>query len=66
MIETDIWCAAHKMIQMHQFDAGWHAALRADHLLEQGDVEGHHAWLRIVRAIKELQNIKPTEKDMRH
>ena len=66
MIEADIWRAAHKMIEMYELDAGWHAALRADHLLEQGDVNGHHMWLRIVRAIKELQNIEPAEKDMRH
>jgi hypothetical protein len=55
MIEADIWRAAYKMIEMHGLDAGWHAGMRADHLLDQGDVAGCNAWKRIVSAIKEVQ-----------
>jgi hypothetical protein len=54
------------MIDIYDLDAGWNAGLRADHLLEQGDVDGYHVWVRIVNAIKELQKIEPVEKDMRH
>ena len=66
MIEADIWRAAHKMIEIYELDAGWQAALRADHLFEQGDVEGFHVWTRIVTAIRGLQQIQPADKDMRH
>ena len=66
MEDTDIWRAAHKMIELYDLDAGWRAAQRADHLYEQGDIDGFHVWVRIVDAIKQLQKIEPTEKDMRH
>jgi hypothetical protein len=42
LIETDIWRAAHKMIELYDRDAGWRAGLRADHLREQGDIGGLH------------------------
>ena len=66
MEDTDIWRAAHKMIELYDLDAGWRAAQRADHLYEQGDIDGFHVWVRIVDAIKQLQKIEPTEKDMRY
>jgi hypothetical protein len=47
------------MIEMFGLDAGWRAGLRADHLLEQGDIEGCNTWKRIVAAIKELQKDEP-------
>ena len=62
----DISRAAHKMIKLYDLDAGWQAALRADHLLEHGDVDGFHVWARIVKAIRDLQQIEPCDKDMRH
>ncbi len=35
-------------------DAAIHAAMRADELIEAGDMEGEAVWLRIVKAIEEL------------
>ena len=35
-------------------DAAIHAAMRADELMETGDMEGRAVWLRIVKAIEEL------------
>ncbi len=32
----------------------YHAAMRADELMEAGDMEGEAVWLRIVKAIEEL------------
>lgn len=64
--ELDVWRAAHKMIEIYDLEAGWHAGLRADHLLEQGDVDGFQVWTRIVKAIKELQHSVPDNTDMRH
>ncbi len=64
--EIDIWRAARQMIDLYDLDAGWRAGLRADQLLEDGDVDGFHVWVRIVRAIKELQQSEPSDPNMRH
>ena len=37
-----------------------HAAMRADALLEAGDMDGRNVWLRVIEAIKVLsKNEKP-------
>ena len=66
VIDADIWRAAHKMIELYDLDAGWRARQRADHLYEEGDIDGFHVWVRIVEAIKQLHKIEPCERDMRH
>lgn len=66
MLEVDVWRAAHKMIELYELEAGFIAAQRADALHERGDIDGFHAWVRIVRAIKELQPIIPDGADFRH
>ena len=33
-----------------------HAAMRADELLAKGDVEGERVWLRVIEAIKVMQD----------
>lgn len=55
--EHDIWRAAHLMIREHGADAEVVAARRAGEMLERGDYEGQHVWLRIKRAIVELQAV---------
>lgn len=64
--DIDIWRAAHLMIELCDLDAGWRARQRADHLYEEGDIDGFHVWVRIVKAIKELQKIEPADKDNRY
>jgi hypothetical protein len=54
------------MIELYELEAGFIASQRADALHEQGDIDGFHAWVRIVRAIKELQPIVPDGADFRH
>ena len=51
---TDIWRAANMMIELYGGDATVRAAMRADALLEQGDMEGFFTWKRIARAIDDL------------
>ncbi len=36
-----------------------HAAMRADAMLEKGDLEGASVWKRILRAVEELQGTAP-------
>ena len=57
--ELDIWRAAAAMVKRHGDSAGLEAALRADALLAEGAMQGQAAWLRIARAIAELQRVTP-------
>ncbi|MGE0256861.1 MAG: hypothetical protein AB7N54_19555 [Alphaproteobacteria bacterium] len=52
--ELDIWRAAKLLVDRHGSEAPIHAGMRADELLNEGDVEGQRIWLRIVKAIDEL------------
>ncbi len=49
--EIDIFRAAKLMVFQHGDDAPIHTAMRADELLERGDMEGAAAWRRILRAV---------------
>jgi hypothetical protein len=53
--DIDIWRAATLLIKQHGENAEIVAAQRADQILERGDPEGRVVWLRIRRAIAELQ-----------
>jgi hypothetical protein len=53
--DRDIWRAANLVIREHAAEAEIVAARRADEMLERGDRDGQTVWLRIRRAIAELQ-----------
>jgi hypothetical protein len=53
--DRDIWRAANLLVREHKTDAEIVAARRADEMLERGDLDGQLVWLRIGRAIVELQ-----------
>ena len=57
--DLDIWRAAQLFVKRHGEDATIQAAFRADELLAEGDVDGQRVWLRIVKAVEELQRPKP-------
>ena len=57
--ELDIWRAAAAMVKHFGDGAALEAAQRADRLLDEGDTVGLAVWLRIARAIEELQRDKP-------
>ena len=52
--DLDIYRSAHELIEQHGDAADIEAAMRADELMEAGDMEGEAVWLRIVKAIEEL------------
>ena len=54
--DLDIYRSANVLIQKHGEDASIEAALRADELAADGDMEGRAVWIRIVKAIEELQS----------
>ena len=55
--DHDIWRAANLLVRKHGADAELVAARRADEMLERGDRNGQLVWLRIMRAIVELQTV---------
>ncbi len=52
--DLDIYRSANELIKQHGDEALVHAAMRADQLAADGDMEGRSVWLRIVKAIAEL------------
>jgi len=53
--DLDIFRTANELIREHGKDAALEAAMRADVMLEKGDLEGQVVWKRIVRAVEEIQ-----------
>ena len=54
--DIDIWQTAKLYVEKYGEDAATHAAMRADELMEAGDMEGRGVWLRILATVKKLQN----------
>jgi len=52
--DLDIYRSSNELIKQHGEDAPILAAMRADELMEAGDMDGRAVWLRIVKAIAEL------------
>jgi hypothetical protein len=65
MDEIDVWRAANEMMKLFGDDAATRAAMRADAMLDEGDVDGFHAWTRIARAIDDLRRT-PSDSEPRN
>ncbi len=57
--DLDIYRSAKLLIDQHGEDAATEVAMRADKLLAAGDMDGKRTWLRIMRAVEELQRREP-------
>ncbi len=57
--DMDVFRSANLLIKQHGQDALIHAAMRADAMLEAGDLDGVATWRRILRAVEELQRVEP-------
>ncbi len=57
--DLDIYRSANVLVKHHSQDAPVHAAMRADAMLEAGDLDGYAVWKRILRAVEELQTAEP-------
>ncbi len=51
--------SANQPVKHHGEDAPIHAAMRADAMLEAGDLDGCAVWRRVLRAVEELQGAGP-------
>ncbi len=57
--DLDIYRAAKLVMDQHGQDAAFHAAQRADAVLDAGDLDGAATWRRVLDAIKQLQGVTP-------
>jgi hypothetical protein len=56
--EIEIYRAANLLIERHGTDAAVEAGRLVDLMLGRGDMEGRQVWLRIRRAIVQLQAVQ--------
>jgi len=66
MEELDIWRTARLLMTQHGDAAGFAAAQRADDILAKNDHQGVAVWMRIGRAIEELERQRPRESEARN
>ncbi len=64
--DLDIYRSANLLVKRHGEDAPNHAAMRADAMLEKGDLDGYGVWKRILRAVGELQGAAPKSGEAVH
>ncbi len=57
--DIDIYRVANLLVKRHGQDASIEAAMRADAMLDKGDLDGCATWKRILRAVEELQGTEP-------
>ncbi len=62
----DIYRTANLLVTQHGEDAPIRAAMRADAMLEAGDLDGYAVWKRILRAVEELQGAGPKQGEAVH
>ena len=54
LTDWELWACANEAIRQHGADAVIHAAMRADALLESGDLDGVAIWRLIISRIETL------------
>ncbi len=52
--DIDIYRTANILVKQHGEDAPIHAAMRADELLEEGDLDGYAVFKKVVKAVETL------------
>ncbi len=57
--DIDIYRSANLLVKRHGEDAPIHAAMKADAMLEAGDLDGLAVWKRVLRAVEELVKTTP-------
>ena len=59
--DLDIYRSANVLVEQHTEDAPSEAAMRADAMLEKGDLDGYAAWKRVLEAVKEMLRVEPED-----
>ena len=66
MESIDIYRTANLLIEKHGDNAVIAAAMKADAMLDKGDLDGQRVWKAIVKAIEELQRGERKERERLH
>ncbi len=64
--DLDIYRSANVLVKRHGQDAPIHAAMRADAMLDKGDLDAYAMWKRILRAVEALQGTVPKSGEAVH
>jgi hypothetical protein len=56
--DLDIYRSANVLVKQHGQDAPIEAAMRADAMLDNGDLDGYAVWKRVIKAVEELLSKK--------
>ncbi len=64
--DLDIYRSAKLLIDQHGEDAATEAAMRADKMLAADDMDGKRVWVRIMKAVEELQRTEPGPRERAH
>ncbi len=56
--DLDLYRSANLLVKQHGEDAPIHAAMRADAMLDKGDLDGYAVWKRMLRAVGELLRVE--------
>ncbi len=64
--DLDIYRSANELIKQYGEAAYIEAAMRADEYLAAGDMEEEVVWLRIGKAVEELQRTQPRRDEATH
>ena len=62
--DLDIYRSANVLVKQHGQDAPIHAAMRADAMLDSGDLDGYAVWKRILRAVEELRRTEALDEKL--
>ena len=57
--DLDIYRSAQALVKRHGEDARIHVNMRADAMLDKGDLDGFSVWKRILWAVEDLQRAEP-------
>ncbi len=64
--DIDIYRSGQVLMKQHGIDAPIHTAMRADAMLDKGDLDGYAVWKRILQAVGELQGAAPKSGEVVH
>ncbi len=57
--DFDVYRSANLLVKQHGDEAPIEAAMKADAMLEKGDLDGQRVWLRILAVVNELLDTRP-------
>ncbi len=63
-LDIDIYRSAQVLVKRNGQDAPIEAPMRADAMLEAGDLDGYAVWKRILRAVKELRRAEALDEKL--